>query len=501
MSTGSYLDGGLTNADATQSRHGFILKGTLAEPPTTVTWTIDSTSLIPAGGFYKGTGTAANSTGYQIAGAPRLAFGPDGMHGYAVYIGRLATAAGNSSDSCMTPILFTTSDGGNTWAHVLSGYDWACNHPELKKNLYNVYANTMRDYYSFSAGFSGLDVTVDKNNMLHLVCTMQSVYCGSEGALTATSFYPDSASFSYGYDFDYVNYHPIIWDCMTDGSSGWKTLMVDSLLSAQSNGTSTDTTSTYNAVSSTSPDFLTIGAHLTVSRSTDGSKVFYGWADSPDGINLWVFNTNPDLMLRGYDVSTNMLTPAPSAASIAGNGDIYNLGYMFFPYIADVSYYDTTQSAWVVPAVYSYGRTSSISSLGFKVYDGTTTWDYYYTNCGTFAQSDFATAATVIPQVGGTCYTDAGIKTYSNNAFASSIENYPNPFNNTTTIAVTLTENKPVSIKVYNTLGDVVFTKTIDGNVGTNSVTFDGGQVSSGVYYYTVTSGNQQATKKMIIQK
>ena len=99
----------------------------------------------------------------------------------------------------------------------------------------------------------------------------------------------------------------------------------------------------------------------------------------------------------------------------------------------------------------------------------------------------------------GSCFL--GIQKYSNNAFASSITNYPNPFNGTTTISVTLTEQKPVNVKVYNAIGTLVFSKNIEGTAGTNNVTFDGGQLSSGVYYYTVTAGNQQATKKMIIQK
>ena len=490
-STGNLLDLSVTVTDGNQIKGGYIAKATISSTVGVVTWSVDSTSLRPK--FYK------SNLGYMNATAPRLAFGPDGLHGYAVYIGKLDTTYGTTVDSSMTPIVYKTTDGGATWNHVLEGYDWKCNHPEVMQNVGKLTGQPNR-YYSFSTGYSGVDVTVDKNNVLHYVSTVCEPYHGTP----FTSFATDSMGvFTYSYDYDYVNYHPIIWDFMTDGTTGWKTLMVDSLLSSQCNGTSTDTTSAFSAWTSVSPDFLTVGAHLTVSRSTDGSKVFYGWADSPQGINTWINNTNPDLSLRGYDVNTQMLTTAPSSPSYA---DFYNLGYMFFPYLADVSYYDSTQSKWVVPAVYTIGRSFSTKAPGFTLYngDGSTAADgvvYDYTNCGTFAQSDFAVAAAVISQVGGSCFTDAGIKNITDNAFASSISNFPNPFNNTTTIAVTLTENKPVSIKVYNTIGDVVFTKTIDGSVGQNNVTFDGGQVSSGVYYYTVTAGAEQATKKMVIQK
>lgn len=495
MSTGYFVDSTLTNADATRETHGFILKGTIASPGL-VNWTVDATSLNVA--FYNDGLSAANSLGNHVAGAPRLAFGPDGMHGYAVYIGKLAAVSGNSSDSCMTPVLFKTTDGGTTWTHVLAGYDWTCKHPELNKNMGLVFANTRRDYWNFSNGAHGLDVTVDKNNVLHMVCTMEATYVGAKPGTTTYSL--DSSSFGYNYPVDNSTYHSIIWDNMTDGTQ-WTTMMVDSLQSSVCNGTSTDTSSAFSAFSSTSPDFLTIGAHLTVSRSVDGSKIFYGWADTPAGITGFVDaagnpinpNTNPDLWVKGYDVNTNMFTPTKDITSGAGNA--------FFPYLADISYYDSTQSAWVAPAVYAYGRSSSNKAPGFTLYDGTAAIDYFYTNCGSFTQSTFNTAATIYTQPTGTVCSTIGIEKHNNNAFASSISNYPNPFSNTTTIAVTLTENKPVSINVYNAIGTLVFSKKVDGNVGTNNVTFDGGQVSSGVYYYTVTAGNQQATKKMVIQK
>ncbi len=237
--------------------------------------------------------------------------------------------------------------------------------------------------------------------------------------------------------------------------------------------------------------------------------ILYGWADTPNGVTGFTDNagnpinpnTNPDIFVKGYDVSTGMTTVTTDITSSSPLS-----GACFFPYLADMSYYDTTQSAWVVPAVYTVGRSSSNKAPGFTLYNGdgtsaATGVNYFYTNCGTFTQAAFSTPATVNVAATGTVCTSLGIETHNNNAFASSISNYPNPFNNTTTIAVTLTESKAVSINIYNTIGGLVFSKKVDGNVGTNNVTFDGGQLSSGVYYYTVTAGNEQATKKMIIQK
>ncbi len=503
FSMGNLLDLSVTTANSQQIKGGYIAKATISSTPGLVNWTIDSTSLRP--NFYKG------SLGYLVTGTGRLAFGPDGQHGYALYIGRLATTYNNSADSSMTPILFKTIDGGSSWTQVLAGYDWACKHPEVSKNVgMGVLGAQKATYYGFSTGYNGADLTVDANNVLHYVSTVNETFHGQPGT---TYSFDSTAIFSYSYEYDNTNYHPIIWDFMTDGTD-WKTMMVDSIQSGVCNGQpATDTTTAYSAWTSANSLWLSVGAHLTVSRSADGKKVFYGWADTPAGVTGLVNNNNipinpnlaPDIWVKGYDVNTNGMTMTTDITPGFGN--------TFFPYLADISYYDTTQASWVTPAVYTVGRSSSNSSLGFVIYNGNgstpaTGVNYFYTNCGTFNQAAFTytTASIYAPiapatsTVCGSAIEASGIENH-NNTFASSINNYPNPFNNTTTIAVTLTESKAVDIKVYNTIGGLVFSKKIDGNVGTNNVTFDGGALSSGVYYYTVTAGNQQATKKMIIQK
>ncbi len=213
-STGSLLNlaySGSTTAPWQQMKCGLISKATISSTtPGLVNWTIDSMSLRP--NFYTGT------VGYLNAGNPRLAFGLDGQTGYAVFLGRLATNYNNSADSAMTPILYKTTDGGTTWTQLLAGYDWMCKHPEVDKNVgMGVLAANHRGFYSFSSGYSGVDLTVDANNVLHFVCTV------NEPVKTIDSI----AVYSYTYDYDNVNYHPIIWDFMTDGTD-WTTMMVDS---------------------------------------------------------------------------------------------------------------------------------------------------------------------------------------------------------------------------------------------------------------------------------
>jgi len=81
-------------------------------------------------------------------------------------------------------------------------------------------------------------------------------------------------------------------------------------------------------------------------------------------------------------------------------------------------------------------------------------------------------------------------------------QNYPNPFNPSTTISFHLPETGFVSLKIYDLLGNEV--KTLineERHVGEYSVKFDGSNLSSGVYFYRLASGNFSETKKLLLLK
>lgn len=81
-------------------------------------------------------------------------------------------------------------------------------------------------------------------------------------------------------------------------------------------------------------------------------------------------------------------------------------------------------------------------------------------------------------------------------------QNYPNPFNPTTTISFDLPDNNFVSLKVYNSIGKEISTLISKSlNAGSYKVTFDASKLSSGIYFYRLTSGNFNSVKKMILIK
>lgn len=81
-------------------------------------------------------------------------------------------------------------------------------------------------------------------------------------------------------------------------------------------------------------------------------------------------------------------------------------------------------------------------------------------------------------------------------------QNYPNPFNPTTKITYSVPESAPVSIKVYDMTGQEVATLVNEvKESGTYEITFSAKDLSSGVYFYKMTSGNFSAVKKLNILK
>ena len=82
-------------------------------------------------------------------------------------------------------------------------------------------------------------------------------------------------------------------------------------------------------------------------------------------------------------------------------------------------------------------------------------------------------------------------------------QNFPNPFNPTTTIQFHLPTDESVSLTVYNILGKTVIEpiKNMAYQSGTYSILLDGSQLGSGLYYYALKAGMYHDVRKMIVMK
>lgn len=81
-------------------------------------------------------------------------------------------------------------------------------------------------------------------------------------------------------------------------------------------------------------------------------------------------------------------------------------------------------------------------------------------------------------------------------------QNYPNPFNPTTNITYTLDNISEVTLEIFNILGQKVQTLVNERkNPGTYRVTFDARNLSSGMYFYKLSTSGFTQTKKMVLIK
>jgi hypothetical protein len=430
-------------------------------------WSYDS--IVP--GYYFNNNSSGK--GYATDGmGGRLAFGPNGMTGYWIGQGRLATSYGTSADSTLSPIIYKTIDGGQHWyGPLMPGYDWSFKHPELMTNVGKCSQRPqgyLANHFKINPKH-GFDCTVDSFGRLHLVASFTDPYADGNS--------PDSLSFSYTYDHDYVHYHPVIWDLMTDGTS-WDALMVDSIMTGPlGNDPSTDTTSTWGPWTNASAK-LGYGARIQVGRSTVGDKIFYSWTDSDTSLT---YNVVPDIHMKSLDIAH--LTVTPSINVTQGNGKC------FFHYMSEVVYYDNAQSAWICPMVYTSDRNNVNAP-----YNATDVVNYHYLDCGVFTHSQYTYTATIY-----TGYHPGGIQNISPTDF--NVYNYPNPFCKTTTIIIGLEEAQNIDLKVYDVLGNKIYAVQKNGIVGENKFVFDGAGLQPGVYYYSMTIDDKSVTRKMILQK
>lgn len=86
-------------------------------------------------------------------------------------------------------------------------------------------------------------------------------------------------------------------------------------------------------------------------------------------------------------------------------------------------------------------------------------------------------------------------------------QNYPNPFNGETRILFTLQKSQPVTLSIYNILGQSV-RKLVDGMrpAGKNEASWDGRDerglaVPSGIYLYKLSTPKEKQIRKMVLLK
>ena len=81
------------------------------------------------------------------------------------------------------------------------------------------------------------------------------------------------------------------------------------------------------------------------------------------------------------------------------------------------------------------------------------------------------------------------------------LQNYPNPFNSQTEIRFSLARSVPVTLEIYNLLGEKVVTFFNKEYLitGVHQANFNAEHLPSGIYFYRIEAGDFKEMKKMML--
>lgn len=170
----------------------------------------------------------------------------------------------------------------------------------------------------------------------------------------------------------------------------------------------------------------------------------------------------------------------------------------------NISYIPGTESTYVIVGdknVNGYTKCSAYTVDGGKTWINIDNKNYCYL---VFSNSDIGWCTSWTTNK---FYKFAGTLTlqseFDRQLFEYSLEqNYPNPYNPSTTILYSVKERGNVRISIHNAIGEEIATLiNEEKNPGDYQITFNANSLSSGIYFYSIEAGNYTAVRKMILLK
>lgn len=213
--------------------------------------------------------------------------------------------------------------------------------------------------------------------------------------------------------------------------------------------------------------------------------------------------TTPNGKLKIWNIS-NLMSPTfvsswmPTGItnSVVHNVEIYGNYLVIAHYSAGVRIVNVTNPlAPVEVAWYDTYPTNNNSN-----YNGC--WGVYMLPSGKIIASDRQKGLFVLKTTSPLTGIE-GVSNVTPDNFALN-QNYPNPFNPSTKINFSIPKNSQVKLEVYNLAGKTVAEVINDRrDAGSYEVTFDAAKyrLSSGVYFYSLTTDDFKETKKMLLVK
>jgi hypothetical protein len=368
-----------------------------------------------------------------------MAWNKSGSVGYVMFLG---VDARSTDHKGYYPIIYKSVDKGDTW-QLQDYFDFS-----TMPQIFDYVGSLNADPETVVPWFWESDMVVDANNDLHIMALLKGHISQDPDSL---NWYNQN---EFGGIFEFTN---------TSGS--WMCQYITTPLTREVPGAD-------SPYQTSPPPNVGWDMRLQASRTDDGTKVFAVWTDTDpanwpltDPINLY-----PDLMIWGRDILTNKYSDVKNITTMnEGMGECH---FMFAsPITIDNS------DEFDIPV-----RISDINTSNLNADEPVA---HYYLQGTTIMAAEFVHQGITPRQE-------------ANKVVAV---NYPNPFNGTTSIDVNLPKAANVTLTVNNITAQQV-AKVDFGKMaaGTQKLTFDGSQLSSGVYFFTITMGDVTATGKMVVK-
>ena len=257
---------------------------------------------------------------------------------------------------------------------------------------------------------------------------------------------------------------------------------------------------TYNNSTWSSENTISSSGYKSPIISTTSNDVFVTWGNANNTISYRQYDAVPlapqNVSSAWYNSHPKITWTANMEADIASY-KVYKMveGATGWANFATVNYSSNTSSyEWVDTLVNPGGKFDP----NYRIYYKVSTKDIANKESGYSAETRIYGSTNYLWKQNNGEGNQAQVQEYSLQ------QNYPNPFNPSTEISYQIPSKEFVTLKVYDVLGNEVAVLANElqeaGNYNAQFTT-NGKQLSSGMYFYTLTAGKFTDTKKFILLK
>jgi hypothetical protein len=347
-----------------------VMKGVWNATTKTVDWT--ETQLAHGAVLDDASGTGNEST---LITDFDIAFDPTGQYGWIALKGDFTA----DNQYTFDPVFFKSTDGGATWSAPIK-----INLTSIQQIAYNL--NTDVSNVATTSGSS--DLAVDAyGNPHYLIAVLNGAEDDGSGT-NKYNIYPNAGTGLYDLTFDPA----------AGNGCNWKAIFVDEVISVLSGDICLD---------EQGGAAIDLDLRANISRSTDGTKLFFSWLDTdlisgenPDPSDNFLKNISPNLFGKGLDLVSNKLTPTKNFtdgdAQFGGNR-VGSFGGALFPAVSPTVL--TNGNTFNVPVVLAEVDFQSSAPQVAQRF-GVNPARFHYIQSVSFASTEFTDSLTdVLPPV------------------------------------------------------------------------------------------------------